>query len=298
VPPVRRVWIGLAVASIGWGTGGVATRAALGEGVGPYAVAGVRSVLASLIVIGFLVVRRAGVPRTPESWKVGMMMATTNLAIPFVLTNIALQYASAGFIGLTTALIPLITAGVAHFALANEPMTLLKLIGLVIGFSGVAALLVSGDSGLADGGRPITAGLLALVAVVSIAVGGVYAKHHAGKYTALEVTGVHFVVGSVLIVIAMLAAEGMPSGFSTKAWVLLAYMAAFSTFVPFAIYYWLLRVVSATFASLAGYMVPVVSVVAGMLFLDERLQAGLVLGGLLILVGVVVTERAEYGSTR
>ncbi len=50
---------------------------------------------------------------------------------------------------------------------------------------------------------------------------------------------------------------------------------------------------TATYASLAGYVVPVIAIVAGVVFLGEELQPGIVLGGLLIFIGVLVTDRAE-----
>jgi drug/metabolite transporter (DMT)-like permease len=289
---MRRVWIAIMLASVGWGTGGVATRVALAEGASPYAVAMYRGLIAAAAVIVFLAVRRRGVPRTAAAWRVGVAMGVSNLALPFILGNIALQYASAGFIGLMTALIPIMTAVMAHFLLADERLVTARFIGLTIALSGVAVLLVSGDSGLAEGGRPLLAGLLGLVSVLSISFGGVYAKRYAGQYRALDVSGVHFVTGSLVIVAAMLVAEGPPGGETAVAWGMLAYLGVAATFMPFALFYWLLRRVSATYASMVGYVVPLIAVAAGLVFLDERLQAGMVIGGLLILVGVVVTDRS------
>lgn len=290
---MRRVWAAMIVASLGWGLAGVATRATLDEGVEPFALATFRSGFAVVAVIAFLAIRRAGVPRSPAAWRVGLMMGVTNLAIPYLLSNVALQYASAGFLGLTTALIPLFTAIVAHIALAGERLDGLKVAGLVVGFAGVAVLFSSGDSGLEEGGRPLVAGVLALISVLSIAVGGVYAKRHAGGYGPLEVTGVHFVTGVIVIVVAMFVGEGAPGAMTGKAWLLLATMGVLCTFVPFVLYYWMLRSVSATFASIAGYLVPPIAVAAGITFLGEHLQPGIVAGGLLILAGVLISDRAE-----
>jgi drug/metabolite transporter (DMT)-like permease len=48
-----------------------------------------------------------------------------------------------------------------------------------------------------------------------------------------------------------------------------------------------------TKASLVGYIVPLVALVAGIVLIDEQLQIGILVGGVLILVGVVVTDRSE-----
>jgi drug/metabolite transporter (DMT)-like permease len=289
---VHRVWLSITAASLGWGTAAVATRATLAEGVGPFGIALFRGAFAAAAVVVFLAARRRGIPRSAAAWKVGLVMGVSNLALPFVLSNIALQYASAGFLGLMTALIPIMTAALAHFLLADERLSALRLLGLTIALAGVAALLASGDSGLTEGGRPLLAGVLGLGAVIAISYGSVFAKRYAGQYGSLEVSGVHFVSGSLLIAASMFVAEGPPGSVSVAAWGMLVYMGVACTFMPFLLYYWLLRRVSATYASMAGYVVPIIAVVAGLVFLDERLQPGIVAGGLLILAGVLVTDRS------
>jgi drug/metabolite transporter (DMT)-like permease len=46
-------------------------------------------------------------------------------------------------------------------------------------------------------------------------------------------------------------------------------------------------------ASLSGYIVPLISLLGGVILLDERIELGIVAGGALILVGVVLTDQAE-----
>jgi drug/metabolite transporter (DMT)-like permease len=74
---------------------------------------------------------------------------------------------------------------------------------------------------------------------------------------------------------------------------MILYLTLVGSVTPFLLFYWALRHVSSTKASLIGYLVPPVALIAGVVVLDERLQLGIVLGGALILVGVVFTDRAE-----
>jgi drug/metabolite transporter (DMT)-like permease len=290
---MQRVWIAIVVASFGWGTAGVATRAALSQDVTPYRLAAYRAAFAVIAVLVYLAATRNGLPRGVLSWKVGFVMGTSNLAAPFIMSTLALQYAGAGFIGLMTALIPLVTAAVAHFTPLDERLSVVKVGGLLLGFSGVAVLLLSGDSGLAEGGKPVLAGVLGLGSVLSISIGSLYAKYHAGSYDPIDVTGLQHLIGVVIIAVAMFAVEGGPRLETARAWSLLAYMAVFSSVLPMMLYYWLLRKVTATYASLAGYVIPVIAITAGVVLLGEELQPGILIGGLLILIGVIVTDRAE-----
>jgi drug/metabolite transporter (DMT)-like permease len=154
-------------------------------------------------------------------------------------------------------------------------------------------LFLAGDSGLAQGGRPLVAGLFGLGAVVAISAGSVYAKLYAGQYEPLDVTGVHFASGTLIIGVITLMVEGGPPTVTGQAWLLLVYMAIASTVVPMVLYYWLLKTVTVTYAALAGYVIPVVAITAGVVLLDEQLQPGIIVGGLLILIGVLATDRAE-----
>ncbi len=291
----RSTWAVLLVVAVGWGTGGIAVRAAYGEGIGPWTLVAVRVAIAAVLVIALLLWKGLRVPDR-LTLKVGIVMAITNLLIPYVLFTFAYNEASAGFVGLFAALIPLSTAIYANFMLDNERLTRGKLVGLFVGFSGVAALLISGDSGLGAEGRPLVAAVLALISVVAIGYAGAYAKRYAGQYDPIEVTGIQFGLSAALLIPVMLVFEGIPSALTAPGWALILYMAVASTFMPFYLYYRLLQSMPATTVSLVGYLVPLVSLVGGVLLLGEQIEAGIVIGGALILTGMVITDRA--GRTR
>jgi drug/metabolite transporter (DMT)-like permease len=287
----RSAWIAFVVAAVGWGTGGVAVRAAFDEGVGPWTTVALRVAIAAILVVAFLASR--GLQRPDRlTLKIGIVLAVTNLLIPYVLFTFAYEEASAGFVGLFAALIPLATAVYAHFMLTNERLNRGKVIGLAIGFAGVAALLISGDSGLGAEGRPLIAAVLALVSVAAIGYSGAYAKRYAGRYDPLEITGLQFSLSAVILIPAMLWFEGLPNSLTTPGWALVLYMAVASTFLPFYLYYRLIESAPVTTVSLIGYLVPLVSLIAGVVFLGERIESGIIVGGALILTGMVITDRA------
>ncbi len=288
-----KIWGAIGVASLAWGTTGVATRAALNTGVSEFGLVTVRTLLAAVLVSGYLIVRHGGYGRTAESWRTGVVMGITNLAGPFLLLTYAYANASAGFVGLLIALIPLVTAVMAHFMLPAERLHVAKVVGLVTALGGVALLLLSGDSGLESGGRPFVAFLLSGGGVVLISYASIYAKRRAATYDPVEFTATQFVVGAAVMVAATLVIEGIPGPYTAWAWVLLVYLTVAGSIVPFVAYFWVLSHVTAVKASLIGYVVPLVAIVAGIVLIDERLQFGIAAGGILILAGVVLTDRAE-----
>ena len=290
-------WLLIVVAALGWGAGGIATRAAFAEGVGPWTLIAMRPLIAALLVGLVLIAKRSRLP-TREVVRFGLIQAIFNLTIPYVLFTFAYGEASAGFVGLLAALIPLATSVFANFTLPDEPLTARRLVALFIAFSGVAALLLSGDSGLAEGGRPMLAIGLGLAAVVSVGYSGAFAKKHAGAYDPIMLAGIQFAFASIWLVAAMLAFEGAPTDVTTTGWLLIVLLAVVATFMPFIVYFWLLQHISATDASLIGYIVPFVGLIGGMLLLDEQLQAGIIVGGVLVAVGMYLADREGRRSAK
>lgn len=271
----------------------MATRSALNDGVPPIALVTIRAVLAAALLYLLLRLRGRRMPRDKTAWSMGLVQGVFQLSVPFVLFTLAYDNASAGFVGLLVALIPLATAILAHYLLPDEPLHLAKVGGLAVAFAGVAFLLLSGDSGLEEGGEPLLAAVLSIGAVLSLSFAGVFAKGRAASFDPMELTWMQFTVGVVLVGGTMLVFEGVPGAISAWGWTLIVYLTVIGSVIPFLLFFWLLQQVSSTKASLVGYVVPLVALVSGIVLLDEKLQVGLVVGGALILAGVILTDRAE-----
>lgn len=272
---------------------GVGVRVALSEGVRPLTMVAVRSAIVALAVLAILSARREWLPADRQFWRTAAVAGLFNMAVPFALFTTAYQYASAGFVGLLAALMPLTTAVAAHYAVHDEPMTVRKLGGMLVALLGVGLLFASGDSGLASGGRPELAIVLGLGAVVAVGMSSAYAKRHQGSFTPVALTGVQFLLGGLALLPVMMVTEGVPTGITTTGWLVLVALALGSSLMPFLLFYWVLQRASATMASLSAYVVPLISLIAGVILLDERVQIGIAAGGALILLGVVLTDMAE-----
>ncbi len=294
----RRVWALVLLISFGWGSSPIAVRMALREGLGPITIAAASSLIAAVAVIFLIAGRRRGTLVGPLELRMGAVLSVLSVLLPYQTRNLALENASAGFVSLVNALIPLVTALVAHFMLANERLKVVTVVGLLLGLGGVAVLLLGGDSGIAEGGNPLLAGLFVLVSVVSVSVAAVYAKRYAGQYSVLGVTGVQLVIGCVALSLLALAIEGVPATPSMTGQLSLLYVGSLGTLVPLGLYYFLIRHVTVTYSTIIGYIVPFIAVSAGVVMLDEQIQPGIVVGGALVLLGVVVTDLIRIRDSR
>lgn len=287
-----RVWAAIIICTLGWGTAGIATRAAFREDLGPYTILALRAMIATAAVFAFRAMRHRPWPDR-RLWRLGALVGLTNYTAPAMLFTLAVQYASAGVLGLLGANSPPVTAVWAHFLLRDERLNRGKILGLSLAVAGVGVLIATGESGLGEGGRPALAVLLALLGVVVSAFGGVHARMHAPDHDVLDMAGPQLAMGALVMVPTMLVVEGLPTGISAAGWGLILYMGLVGTFLPYLLFFWMLQRVGATTASLASYLIPLVALAGGALLLDEQVTAVIALGGAFILAGVVFTERAD-----
>ena len=178
----RLVWAVLLVISVGWGTSPVAVRIALREGLGPITIASASLMIAAAAVFALMAGLRRGMLIGRVEMRLGGVLAVLSVLVPFQMRNLALENASAGFVSLVSALIPLVTAGMAHFALSDEPLNAPTLASLLLGLGGV----------------------FGLISVMSVSAAAVYAKRYAGGYSVLGVT-YSTIIGYIVPFIAVFA---------------------------------------------------------------------------------------------
>ena len=292
------IWGLLLIISFGWGSSPVGIRVALREGLGPLTVASGSALVAAVAIVILTGGLHGGKLLGPIEWRVGAVLSILAILLPYLTRNVALDNASAGFVALVSALIPLGTAVVAHFMLASERLKAPILLGLMLGLVGVAVLLLGGDSGIAEGGNPPLAGVFALISVIAVSFAAVYAKRYAGRYSVLAVTAVQLAVGGSGLALLALFFEGIPDSLSTTGGLSVAYVGLMGNLIPLALYFVLIRHVTVTYSSITAYIVPFVAVYGGVLILDEQIQPGIVVGGVLVLLGLVVTDLVRIRSAR
>ncbi len=288
----RRLWTVLLLAAFGWGTGSVATRSLLLHGVDPFTLMPIRFVGAAAILVGWLWWRRR-LTMDRGAWLAGLVLGTANMSAPTVFFTVSLEHISAGLGGLLIALVPIVTTVWAHFILMDERFTLRKLAGSGLAFSGVAVLIATGEAGFTGGS--IVAGVAWSAGGILLAsLGGVLSRVYTQRYSVMELAGPQFVACAVgvLIIWPLLGSTPLES-INLASWGLLAYMATLGTVLPYLGFLWVVRHTTATRASLVGYLVPMVSLATGALLLAEQINGVIAMAALLILMGVVIVDRAE-----
>lgn len=288
-----RANVAILTASLGWGFAAVGTRFLFLGGASTFTVVAGRTGFAALAVVLFAVVvrRRADA----MAWRRGAAIGVLRVGMAPMLFISSLQYISAGFEGLVITLIPVVTAVMAHFLL-DERLVRKQLIGLLLGLAGTSLLILSGESGIAEGGNAVVGGALALGGVAFGSVSGIlqrkYAPHHDTRDLAIPM----FLAGAGVVAVAAIATGGVqPNTVPAGGWYVLIALGLGSTLLPFLATLFASRYTSASRVALVGYLAPIISLAAGVILLEEVITPFILLGGTITLAGVVIAGTAKAG---
>lgn len=290
-----RIVAALGAASFGWGLAGVGVRAVYQEGASTFTVVVVRTAIATLAVVAF----GLSTGRRPSSraWLHGALIGIPRIGLAPILFIASLNYISAGVEGLVITLIPVVTAAMGHLFL-RERLARSQVAGLALGVAGTTLLIVSGDSGIADGsGNTLIGGGLALGGVLFGSISGILSRRFAPQHETLTLAVPMFISGVIVAVAGgLIAADVRIAELNLRSWQLLVLLALGSTLLPFVATLYASRHTTAANVALTAYVAPLVGVVGGAVLLDEVITPAIVIGGLLTITGVVMVGRTATAS--
>jgi drug/metabolite transporter (DMT)-like permease len=246
--------------------------------------------------------------RIPRSWPAVRGLIIVGLAhntFPFLMVAWAQsQGLGSGLAGVLIATNPLFTLIVAHFVFADERMTLPKIVGVVAGFIGVIILA----SRNWQDGELITEGLIGQVAVVIAAFlfasSGTLSRHlmQTSVRHPLAVSAGTLVTATVAswVLLLLTALSGQPitplESLRLETIGALMFLSVFNTFIGFLLVFYVIRELGVTRSSTMAYVVPIISLAMGAIFLGEVLDVPIILGTVVILSAIAIVNVGAHLS--
>lgn len=291
--PAWMVWAALWTVYIIWGSTYLAIRVTV-ETIPPLLSASVRFLVAGGVMYLFLMVRkgRAGVKVTRDEVLASTFIGTALLLGGNGLVSVAEQHVPSGLTALIIASVPLWVIVMRYVTREKVPGG--TLIGVAVGFAGVAILLLPGD-------RPegVSVGPLLIVVAASVcwAIGSFMSKRVTLPRDPFVSTAVQMVFGGAVTALVGLArgeASAVDVGaFSTASLLGLAYLIVAGSWLAFTAYVWLLQNAPISKVATYAYVNPVVAIFLGWLILSERITLTIMVGATIIVASVAAIVRME-----
>ena len=278
-----RDYIELLILSAIWGSSFLFLRIASPE-FGPIFLIEMR-VASGLIVLLPICLLLGKIQELKENWKMIFILSLSNMTIPFCLFAYSALNMGAGILSIINATVPFFTAIIA-FLVYQQRMTRYGLIGLMVGFMGVAVLVF--DPSESSGVTNDLAIPSALFACVLYGVALNIVSHKLQGVSGISITtGALFFSTIVLIPFAVVERpEVMPQG---SVWFSVLALGVVCTGFGYILFYRLIARIGSQQAIMTTYLIPIFSILWGNLFLAESITLFMIFGGMLVLMGVGMT---------
>ncbi len=299
VPPAGLVIAAFAAVYLIWGSTYLAIRLAI-ETIPPLLMAGARFLTAGLILYGVMRVRGIARPRLVH-WRDATIIGAALLLVGNGGVSWAQQTVPSTIAALMVAAVPLWMLLIDGLRPGGKRPGAVMFTGLVMGFGGVALIILGRDRGGASVIDPIGA-IVLLLAGLCWAGGSVFSRHAVKPEDSLLTVGMQMIAGGVLLLLAGALTGEMPrvhlGEITAKSWWAFGYLTVFGSLIGFTAYVWLLQVSTPARVSTYAYVNPFIAVLLGRVVLDEPLPQTVILAGALILGAVVlITRRSQRAAT-
>ena len=284
----RQAWILLTLLSFIWGASFLFIELAL-EVMGPVTLVFFRVLVGALCLLLYLRFRRKSLPMTPHFWAPVFMMGILNNVIPFSLISYGQVFITGGMASIVNANTAFFGVIVAALFIADERLKLRRVIGVMIGISGV--VIVVGPQNLADF-NPASVGQLAVVgATLSYALASVWAKLRLQGYDSELIACGTLSAATISIAPLMFWLEGMPH-FTINMDLIGVFigLGAFGTAFAYLLYFKILNMTGASNLMLVTIIVPIFAVILDAMVLSQFISLADMVGFVIVAVGLAIMD--------
>jgi drug/metabolite transporter (DMT)-like permease len=279
-----------------WGSTWLAIKFGL-EALTPIYSAGLRFSLASVFILILMKVRGVSLQLDKVAVRLYLMMGFFSFVIPFGLVYWAEQFIPSGMASVLFAVFPFFVAIFSFIFIASESISLLKLFGIVFGFSGIV-IIFSDSFGVNINDYIIGMFAIVLSAIMQAGI-AVAIKKYGNHLNPLSMNFVPMLIaGIAMLAIGLSLEDTSTNSYGLNALLSILYLAFFGSVVTFTSYYWLLKKINIVILSLTAFITPITALILGYLIYDEQLTTKDFIGSAFVLVGVLIANLGNLLNMR
>jgi drug/metabolite transporter (DMT)-like permease len=297
-PRLGLVVLALGVVYVVWGSTYLGIRIVVEQA--PPLVSGGMRFLTAGVLLALLLVLKGGVRRLAVTPRELAGAAFLGLMLPMLGNGLVSvgedRGAPSGATALLIAVVPLWI--VVFRAAAGDRPSRLGVLGVLLGFGGLAYLVLAGQSA-GERDLPLPAAAVIVLASTCWSIGS-YVQPRLRLPRDVFVTAVYQMLagGTIMVLVGLAVGERFTFDYPARTWLALGYLVVFGSMLAYTSYVWLLANAPIGLVSTYAYVNPVVAVFLGWLVLSERVTAPIVIGGGVVVLAVAIvitTERPRRG---
>lgn len=259
----------------------------------PILFAGLRSLIGGVIFAAFLI-PKARKLQWRSNWRRYVISALLNTAGFYGLMNLGLSYLPGGLFSVIVYFQPILI-GLFAWMWLGERMTVLKVVGLVLGFVGILAVSADGFTG----DLSIVGIGIGVLTALCWALGVIYVKKESKSVDAMWMVAIPSIIGGIVLTLIGTFTESWADvAWNGTYWAGLGFGATFGVPISFGIYYTLVNQGEASKVAAFTFLVPLIAVLAGSVFMNEPFTYSLFVGLALIVLSIYFVNRPATTATK
>ena len=286
--PYKAYWA-LAAISFFWGTTWFVSKLTV-PFIPPLQLTGMRQILAGLLVIIFFLLKSKKWP-TSKEFLFHLVSGFLIITCSNGLTTWAIKFIPSFLGALISRLSPFVFI-IANYLFFKEKVKPITLLGLLVGFSGIAILLSSFAVEMSD--AHFSLGIIfSLIAVFTWTSGTLISVKNKMNINPYEGIGWQMLFGGIMLLIAsQITGQHVPiETIPFHAWLKFLYLTFVGSIFCFVCYIYTLQKLPISLVSIYVYINPIVALILGILVLNEKLTPAIIVGALVTIVGIYLVKR-------
>ena len=257
---------------------------------GPVTIAFLRIVFGAIPVIGLCLFKKIKIEAFSKDWYWFAAIGMVNLVIPFFLIAYGVQRVQSNLAAILMASTPLSATVLAHLFTKNEKINLIKILGVLVGFSGIVFLF---SDNILINENNFTYALLILVGSTFYVIGGLLTLKVSDKKN--ENVTASILIWGTLFLIPITAFTEKPWNLnpSIDSTISLIYLGVVATGLAWLLRFRILKNNGLVFQAQVAYLIPIFGIILGYIFLNELITPKVVVAVVAIIVGIYFVKKSN-----
>jgi len=257
---------------------------------GPVTIAFLRTFFGAIPVVGLCLVKKIKIEAFSKDWYWFAAIGMINLVIPFFLIAYGVQKVQSNLAAILMASTPLSATVLAHFFTDNEKINLTKILGVLVGFSGIVFLF--SDNILINESN-FTSALLILIGSTFYVVGGLLTLKISNKKNE-NVTASILIWGTIfLIPITAFTEKPWNLNPSIDSTISLVYLGVVATGLAWLLRFKILKNNGLVFQAQVAYLIPIFGIILGYIFLKELITPKVLVAVAAVIIGIYLVKKSN-----
>ncbi len=256
----------------------------------PFTLALIRVLFASIPLFLLCQYKNIKIEAFSNNWKPYALIGLCNIAIPFTLIAIGTAKINSYLAAILMSTTPMSGSILAHFFTKNEKITLLKSIGILIGFCGILFLFF--DRVIINENN-FTFVLITILGSTFYSIGGILTLRLSAKGNENVTTSTTLWSVIFLFPLSMFFESPWQTSPSLESTLSLLYLGVVATGLAWLIRFRILTVNGLVFQTQVAYLIPIFGVLFGFFLMDEIITWRVLISLIIIILGIYIVKKSN-----